>query len=712
MAIRQAGGWLTIPLLLLLCPVYGAQWTVGIYMCADNGMSEQAYEDLREMLTIGSTSEVNIIVQVDNAARDTNPGCRRYYVRKSVLDLLADLGEVDMADTAVLADFIEFLGTRYPASNYLLILWDHGNGWRAGYGPQRAVFIDESHGHMMGVAGGELRKAIKNGVEQLGRKLTIIGFDACLMGSVEIAAELMPFADYLLASEAVVEWDGFPYDLFLGRLTARPNSTPEEFLPEFCTDYISSFPGENVCLSALDLRQFERVLKILGPALQDSLNPQATGYRLARTGVQTFPTDAVRPPSVRDEQIDFIHFWELAPGTGLKYLRSTLNPLVVANATGGSLGNAKGAAVWFPFGYLDFKTKISEYRRLTFADSIPWLKFLNSYFGCDDVKPEAPEITRHRTGGRGDIRLWWRKSWDLASLTYELYQVTEPEIILLDHGDSLNNWESDGWSLSTRYFRSPARAFFSGSASNLNCRLELKDPLHLPQGGLLSFYGFYSTQETEDSTGNIRRDVCYVEWSSDRTTWQPLDSIYGDGEKWQEFRYLLPATPQLYLRFRYQTDAEINRLGVFIDDIRIERFARLRRALTTSDTTAYLFNLARDTSGYYFLVIAIDSFGNRSRVSQYYSVRITSWAEPYTLPAPFTGPCRLILDFPPEEIPDVFIYTLSGTLVKKFSRVQNREIQWSGTNEQNREVADGVYIVVVQGKNFRKTGRIAKVRLH
>ena len=70
------------PVLLVLCAGAAAapQWTVGIYMCADNGLNDQAYEDLAEMMEIGSTAEVNIIVQLDNAANDTHPGCRRMLI--------------------------------------------------------------------------------------------------------------------------------------------------------------------------------------------------------------------------------------------------------------------------------------------------------------------------------------------------------------------------------------------------------------------------------------------------------------------------------------------------------------------------------------------------------------------------------------------------------------------------------------------------------
>ena len=36
-------------------------------------------------------------------------------------------------------------------------------------------------------------------------------------------------------------------------------------------------------------------------------------------------------------------------------------------------------------------------------------------------------------------------------------------------------------------------------------------------------------------------------------------------------------------------------------------------------------------------------------------------------------------------------------------------LDWDGKNEAQRELADGLYIVVVQGRGFKKIGKIAKV---
>jgi hypothetical protein len=68
-----------------------------------------------------------------------------------------------------------------------------------------------------------------------------------------------------------------------------------------------------------------------------------------------------------------------------------------------------------------------------------------------------------------------------------------------------------------------------------------------------------------------------------------------------------------------------------------------------------------------------------------------------------------VLDFPAGETPDVLIYTLSGTLVRRFKDVTGQVLDWDGRNEAQRELADGLYIVVVQGRGFKQLGKIAKV---
>ena len=689
--------------LSVLCfPAFAVQWTVGVYMCADNGMNDQADIDIAEMEQVGSTEEVNVAVQVDRAARDPRPGCYRYFIRKDGADTLASLGEVDMADPATLAGFADFLRSRYPATNYLLILWDHGNGWYPGYGPSRAIFIDESHGHEMGVAGGEFAQAMAGVKQALGKRVRVLACDACLMGMIEVAGEIRDDCDYLLASEALVPTDGLPYDKFLDRLTSRPTRTPVELLPDVCRDYVDQYPGEQVALSGLDMRALDRAICLMKVTLSDSIGPSNAQLRAARAAVQTIPGWPFH--------IDLIHFLDLVPGAASDSLLVSLRSAVIANERSPGLENAFGLAVWFPDNYLALKGSLESYATLGFARETGWLSFLNRYFGTDDLKPAQPAVARSRRGGRSDVRLWWNSCFDLAPVRYSLYETTRPEEVFTDYGDDFAAWIAVGWTVSTQQAHSGQTSFFSGSANNLSNFIESAEPLRLPRGGLLSLYAWYATQEDWDSLAGFTRDICYVEWSPDRGTWHALDSLYGDDQSWRERRYVLPSAANLYLRFRYVTGASLNEQGVFLDDIEVYAFDTLRMAaVAIPDTTAAVFGVPRDTLGYYYLVTATDSFGNVSMASQFYKVEVKSWAEPYTRPAPFAGACDLMLDFPAGETPDVLVYTLSGTLVRRFNAVSQHVLAWDGSNASGKALADGLYLVVVQSRDFKKVGKIAKV---
>ena len=695
------GAFVVIFLSVLFAPASAAQWTVGVYMCADNGMNDQADIDIAEMEQVGSTGNVNVVVQVDRAARDPRPGCYRYFIRKGGADTLADLGKVDMADTATLAGFAEFLRGRYPAKNYMLVLWDHGNGWYPGYRAS-AIFIDDSHGHEMGVAGGEFAQAMVGVKQALGKRVRILAFDACLMGMIEVAAEVGDACDYMLASEAMVPIDGLPYDKFLGRLTGRPTGTPAELLPDICSDYVEEYPGQQVALSALEMSRLDPALELMATTIRGGIDPASDDVRAARAAVHTMPGNSFH--------IDLLHFLELLAGNGADSLMASFRPAVIANQRSAGFENASGLAIWFPDNYLALKASVESYMTLNFAGESGWPQFLNRYFGTDDLKPEQPVIAQRQQGNRSDVRLWWNSCFDLAPVRYDLYEATRPEEVFRDNSDDFSNWINLGWTTSTQQAHSGQTSFFSGSANSLANFIESAEPLRLYGGGLLSFYAWYATQEDWDSLAGFTRDICYVEWSPDRGTWHALDSLYGENRSWQERRYLLPPAAEMYLRFRYVTGPSLNEQGVFIDDMKVYSFDAMRTvAADIPDTTAAVLGVPRDTTGYDYFVTATDSFGNVSMASQFCRVEIKTWAEPYTRPAPLAGECELVLDFPAGETPDVLIYTLSGTLVRRFKGVSEHVLDWDGKNEAQRELADGLYVVAVQGRDFRKLGKIAKV---
>jgi hypothetical protein len=77
--------------------------------------------------------------------------------------------------------------------------------------------------------------------ESLPVKFGFILFDACLMGSVEVAYELKDKTDYILASSTETIYEGFPYDKIIPELSKSQVDLPKAAQCYF--DYYNSLQG-------------------------------------------------------------------------------------------------------------------------------------------------------------------------------------------------------------------------------------------------------------------------------------------------------------------------------------------------------------------------------------------------------------------------------------------------------------------------------------
>ena len=140
-----------------------------------------------------------------------------------------------MTEASTLTEFLDYVYNNYDANNYSLILWDHGSGPLFGYG------IDENFSdNSMSII--DIDKAINDSKILEKGKLEFIGFDACLMSSIEIASMLKEEADYLIASSEIEPGTGWDYS-FLENIN-RKTSTVQ--FGEYVIDYyIDSFDDSN-----------------------------------------------------------------------------------------------------------------------------------------------------------------------------------------------------------------------------------------------------------------------------------------------------------------------------------------------------------------------------------------------------------------------------------------------------------------------------------
>ena len=159
----------------------------------------------------------------------------RYLIQDGRLEKIVDLDKnTCMSEPQTLQDFITWGVENYPADRRMLVFWDHGGGLSSGYGlddlNQRET---KTKSEIPTLAVSEICDAIKAS----GAKFDIIGFDACLMQNIEIAAAFEPYADYFLASEETEGGFGWFYTSPFGMLAQNPGMSSEDFGREMIACY-------------------------------------------------------------------------------------------------------------------------------------------------------------------------------------------------------------------------------------------------------------------------------------------------------------------------------------------------------------------------------------------------------------------------------------------------------------------------------------------
>jgi len=232
-------------------PLENAEWTIIIYLAADNNLQAAGLGDLDEMELVGSVEGVNVIVLMDTL--DATEGTHWYYVgtNQDHIDLAAGLhdcdceeiaggcpGELNMGDPANLDYCLEKAIEFAPAKNYMLVLWDHGGGWWGVCYDEGSLLPSGSTDRLiMDEVQKGILAATPNGVAA---DLSIIGYDACFMGMVEIAYENRDLAELMVASITTVPGDGYDYTAWLTEIQDT-DKTPYDIAQKAAETYVEFY---------------------------------------------------------------------------------------------------------------------------------------------------------------------------------------------------------------------------------------------------------------------------------------------------------------------------------------------------------------------------------------------------------------------------------------------------------------------------------------
>ena len=323
--------------------------TIMIYMCGTDLESRggMATNDMREIAAADLSSNINIVIytggckgwKTNGISNSTN---QIYLIKDGQLaQIVPDAGDKPMTDPATLTEFIKFSAKNYPADRYDLIFWDHGGGSISGYG------YDERYARSGSMDLTGMNTALKNG----GITFDFIGYDACLMATLETAIMTSNYADYLIASEETEPGIGWYYTDWLNALS-KDTSMPtveigKNIVDGFVDECNRRCGGQKTTLSVIDLAEFSATVPDKLAAFSSSTSTLIKGddYKRvsdARAGTREFSSSGI-------DQVDLVHFAEKVGTDEARALSKALTDSVKYNRTSSNMSNAYGVSIYFPY---------------------------------------------------------------------------------------------------------------------------------------------------------------------------------------------------------------------------------------------------------------------------------------------------------------------------------------------------------------------------
>jgi len=406
------------------------RWTVLAWIAGDNNLDSYGLNDIKEMKRIGSTKDVDVVVQFD---RRGNGKTYRYHLKKGTplaSDVVDTLGETDTGDPAVATDFFTWGIRTYPSEKVLAVIWNHGSGIdeadvyararnsgirierrararpnirprsqaraivTSGFGRSlfgttldsairlRAIAYDDYNRDFLDNA--ELKRVLVNVVKQAKRPIDVLGFDACLMNMVEVAYQLRGLVGHIVASEAVEPGDGWPYEKVIGDLAAKPSADGATVARSIVKRYLASYPSsEEVTDSAVDVSRVQVLAQAVDnlaaaciPTLQAPSEADAFG-RSVRTAQRFDMKDYVDLGALCNQLI--LRSPRPAVQQAAQQVLTNLQgpqPFVIAEGhKGKTVAGATGTAIYFPL----VGDVTVNYGKLDFAKSTRWGQLITAY---------------------------------------------------------------------------------------------------------------------------------------------------------------------------------------------------------------------------------------------------------------------------------------------------------------------------------------------
>jgi hypothetical protein len=395
-----------------------ADWTILVYLDGDNDLEYSAVDDYTEMATVGSSDSLNILVQLDRISSDEDwdntsygdwRGAKRFRVEKNKRpaksNQLADLGEINMGDPQTVVDFVNWGITAYPAKHYALIFWDHGASWPG------IASDDTSDGDMLTLP--ELAGALEQIQEDTGvEKLDLIGFDACLMGQIDVLQAVAPYGKVAIGSADLEPGEGWAWNAWLADLAKKPQNDAVALAPSIIKSFTAFYKEQDdpsVTLSAFDLDDIEQMtaqLDTLSRAMIDTMPSSYKAIAKARAYAAEYASGDTDISAVDlGNFVDSLAGADTSPQVtkAAKALSKTIKTARIIQGNGADHPKSSGITVYFPKKQKHYDADYSESSPMT--SETHWDEFLLSFYsrGKNAARPAASKATLNQSAETPDL---------------------------------------------------------------------------------------------------------------------------------------------------------------------------------------------------------------------------------------------------------------------------------------------------------------------
>ena len=277
----------------------GGSWAVYWYLCGSDLESEGGFatDDLLELLEVRLPENVTVVIETGGAVEWWNDMVdasmlQRYVYDSRGLRLVDEQPSASMGERETLADFLRFASENYPADRTAVVFWNHGGGSVAGASFDELYDYDSLTLDEMYAAFAEVWEPT---LEPGKQPLELVGFDTCLMATVDVAYTFCDLSRYLVASEETEPANGWYYSHWLGALARNPSMDGAILGRVICDSYfrgcVEAGTADDATLSLTDLSRLEGLLDAYesfgAEALAAACDDPAFFTRFARVAAQS-----------------------------------------------------------------------------------------------------------------------------------------------------------------------------------------------------------------------------------------------------------------------------------------------------------------------------------------------------------------------------------------------------------------------------------------